>query len=77
MGDVRRTIDCHTHLMWHSDRPSGYRAEFPSAKMDNIVAGLRNVKRARVQGTHLPTIPVEVQDAIQQENRKVPFSHWS
>ena len=44
-------------------------SDFPSATIDNVIAGLRNVN-AIVEGTRLPTIPTEIQDRIIHENWK-------
>ena len=50
-------------------------SDFPSASIDNVIAGLRKVNEI-VQGTHLPKIPVEVQDMILFENWKQFFPEW-
>jgi predicted TIM-barrel fold metal-dependent hydrolase len=50
-------------------------SDFPSATVDNVIAGLRNVN-AVVEGTGLPTIPTAVQDAIIHENWKRAFPEW-
>lgn len=44
-------------------------SDFPSATIDNVIAGLRNVN-AIVEGTKLPTIPTEIQERIIHENWK-------
>ena len=51
-------------------------SDFPSATLDNVIAGLRNVN-AIVEGTRLPKIPVEVQDLILYENWKAVFPQWA
>jgi predicted TIM-barrel fold metal-dependent hydrolase len=51
-------------------------SDFPSATMDNVIAGLRGVN-AIVEGTRLPKIPVEVQDMILYENWKTVFPQWA
>jgi len=51
-------------------------SDFPSATMDNVIAGLRNVN-AIVEGTRLPQIPAEVQDLILYENWKAVFPQWA
>jgi len=51
-------------------------SDFPSATLDNVIAGLRNVN-AIVEGTRLPKIPVEVQDLILYENWKAMFPQWA
>jgi hypothetical protein len=50
-------------------------SDFPSASIDNVIAGLRKVNDI-VEGTHLPKIPVEVQDMILFENWKQFFPEW-
>jgi uncharacterized protein len=50
-------------------------SDFPSASMDNVVAGLRKVNDI-VDGTRLPKIPAEVQDMILFENWKAFFPEW-
>jgi hypothetical protein len=51
-------------------------SDFPSATLDNVITGLRNVN-AIVEGTRLPKIPVEVLDSILYENWKVIFPQWA
>jgi hypothetical protein len=51
-------------------------SDFPSATLDNVIAGLRNVN-AIVEGTRLPKIPLEVQDLILYENWKAVFPQWA
>ena len=51
-------------------------SDFPSATIDNVIAGLRAVN-APVEGTRLPQIPVEIQDRIIHENWKDPFPEWA
>jgi predicted TIM-barrel fold metal-dependent hydrolase len=51
-------------------------SDFPSASVAQVIAGLRNVNEP-VAGTRLPTIPVEIQDAIIHENWKRIFPEWS
>jgi len=51
-------------------------SDFPSATMDNVIAGLRNVN-AIVEGTRLPKIPTEVQDLILYENWRTVFPQWA
>jgi predicted TIM-barrel fold metal-dependent hydrolase len=50
-------------------------SDFPSATITNVINGLRNVNRI-VEGTHMPTIPSEVQERIIHENWKAFFSEW-
>ena len=38
-------------------------SDFPSATIDNVINGLRNVNKA-VEGTPLPKVPDEVIDAV-------------
>ena len=51
-------------------------SDFPSATIDNVIAGLRNVN-APVEGTKLPQIPKEIQDRIISENWKEAFPEWA
>jgi predicted TIM-barrel fold metal-dependent hydrolase len=51
-------------------------SDFPSAAIDNVINGLRNVNRP-VEGTGLPHIPTEIQDAIIHENWKRFFPEWT
>lgn len=51
-------------------------SDFPSATMENVIAGLRNVNRI-VEGTALPKVPVDVQDQILHENWKAFFPQWA
>lgn len=51
-------------------------SDFPSATIDNVIAGLRNVN-APVDGTKLPRIPTEIQDQIMFENWKAFFPEWA
>lgn len=50
-------------------------SDFPSGTIANVIDGLRGINRI-VEGTALPTIPVEVQDRIIFENWKPCFTHW-
>ncbi|HVA85515.1 MAG TPA: amidohydrolase family protein [Candidatus Saccharimonadales bacterium] len=50
-------------------------SDFPSATIDNVIAGLRNVN-APVEGTKLPQIPTEIQDRIISENWKDAFPEY-
>jgi hypothetical protein len=50
-------------------------SDFPSATIDNVIAGLRAVN-APVEGTKLPQIPKEIQDRIISENWKEAFPEW-
>ena len=50
-------------------------SDFPSATIDNVIAGLRAVN-APVEGTRLPTIPVEIQDRIIHENWREAFPEF-
>jgi len=47
-------------------------SDFPSATIDNVIGGLRNVNRI-VEDTNLPKIPIEIQDHIISENWKAIF----
>ena len=47
-------------------------SDFPSATIDNVIAGLRNVN-AIVEGTKFPTIPTEIQERIIHENWREGF----
>ncbi len=51
-------------------------SDFPSATMENVVAGLRAVNKV-VARTSLPKIPSEVQDMILHENWKAFFEKWA
>jgi uncharacterized protein len=51
-------------------------SDFPSATMDNVIAGLNNVNGI-VEGTRLPRVPAEVQDMILHENWKPFFPKWA
>lgn len=51
-------------------------SDFPSATVAQVIDGLRDVN-APVSGTRLPTIPVEIQDAIIHENWQRCFPEWS
>ena len=51
-------------------------SDFPSATIDNVITGLRNVN-APVEGTKLPRIPTEIQDQIIYENWKAFFPEWT
>jgi uncharacterized protein len=51
-------------------------SDFPSARVDDVIAGLRRVNDP-VGGTRLPQIPREIQDAIVYENWKSFFPEWS
>jgi hypothetical protein len=44
-------------------------SDFPSATIDNVIAGLRNINRI-VEGTNFPKIPGEIQERIISENWK-------
>ncbi len=50
-------------------------SDFPSATITNVITGLKNINRI-VEGTHLPTIPADIQDQIIYENWKAFFSEW-
>lgn len=50
-------------------------SDFPSATIDQVIAGLRNVN-APVAGTGLPHISVEQQQMIIHENWKAVFPEW-
>jgi predicted TIM-barrel fold metal-dependent hydrolase len=51
-------------------------SDFPSATIDQVISGLRNVNRP-VAGSALPQIPTEIQDRIIAENWKAFFTHWA
>ncbi len=51
-------------------------SDFPSATIDNVIAGLRNVN-AIVEGTKFPTIPTEIQERIIHENWREAFPEWT
>jgi predicted TIM-barrel fold metal-dependent hydrolase len=51
-------------------------SDFPSATIDNVINGLRNVNKV-VEGTGLPTVPDDVIDDIIHENWKPFFPHWA
>ncbi len=51
-------------------------SDFPSGSLANVIAGLRNIN-APVEGTGLPRISHEVQEAIIYENWKSFFPEWS
>jgi hypothetical protein len=51
-------------------------SDFPSATMDNVIAGLNNINSI-VEGTRLPQVPVEVRDMILHENWKPFFPRWA
>jgi hypothetical protein len=51
-------------------------SDFPSATIDNVITGLRNVN-APIEGTKLPRIPTEIQDQIIYENWKAFFPEWA
>lgn len=51
-------------------------SDFPSGTIANVVNGLRDVNRP-VEGTNLPRIPTEIQDAIINENWKTFFTDWA
>lgn len=50
-------------------------SDFPSATIDNVINGLRNINEI-VDGTKLPKVPTEIQDAIIHENWKSAFPEW-
>ena len=50
-------------------------SDFPSATIDNVIAGLRNVN-AIVEGTRFPTIPTEIQERIIHENWREGFPEF-
>jgi uncharacterized protein len=50
-------------------------SDFPSATVDNVIAGLRSINNI-VEGTALPKIPKEIQDRIINENWKPFFPEW-
>ncbi|MEO7294837.1 MAG: amidohydrolase family protein [Candidatus Limnocylindria bacterium] len=51
-------------------------SDFPSATIENVIAGLRAVNDV-VEGTRLPMIPTEIQDQIIGENWKELFPEWA
>jgi uncharacterized protein len=51
-------------------------SDFPSATVDNVIAGLRRVNDP-VEGSRLPRIPDEVQERIIHENWKAFFPEWA
>ena len=51
-------------------------SDFPSATIDNVIAGLRNVN-AIVEGTRFPQIPKEIQDRIIHENWREAFPEFA
>lgn len=51
-------------------------SDFPSATLDNVIAGLRRVNDI-VEGTRLPHVPEEVMDAIVHENWRAFFPEWA
>jgi len=51
-------------------------SDFPSATVIQVIDGLRAVNRP-VEGTGLPTIPTEVQEAIIHDNWKRVFPEWA
>jgi uncharacterized protein len=51
-------------------------SDFPSASVAHVIDGLRAVNKP-VEGTGLPQIPVEIQDAIIYENWKRFFPEWT
>jgi len=51
-------------------------SDFPSATLDNVIAGLRAVNDI-VADTRLPTISQDVQDSIIHENWKRAFPEWT
>jgi hypothetical protein len=48
-------------------------SDFPSAKITNVINGLRNVNRV-VEGTQLPKIPTEIQERIISDNWRAFFT---
>ena len=50
-------------------------SDFPSAKVDDVIAGLRSIN-AITEGTALPRIPGDVQESIIGENWKAAFPEW-
>ena len=50
-------------------------SDYPSGTVTNVINGLRRINDI-VEGTRLPTIPTEIQDAIIYENWKRPFPDW-
>jgi len=51
-------------------------SDFPSGTITNVINGLRNVN-VPVDGSSLPKIPQEIQDAIIYENWKAFFPEWA
>lgn len=51
-------------------------SDFPSATVDNVIAGLRRVNDP-VEGSRLPRIPEEIQERIISENWKSFFPEWA
>lgn len=51
-------------------------SDFPSATIDDVIAGLRSINRI-VDGTALPKIPTEIQERIVNENWKAAFPEWA
>jgi hypothetical protein len=51
-------------------------SDFPSATMDNVIAGLHHVNDI-VEGTRFPHVPAEVQHMILHENWKPFFPKWA
>ena len=51
-------------------------SDFPSASVDNVIAGLRAVNDV-VAGTPLPTISEEIQDSIINHNWRRAFPEWA
>jgi predicted TIM-barrel fold metal-dependent hydrolase len=51
-------------------------SDFPSATIDQVIAGLRNIN-AIVEGTKLPQVPKEIQDGIISENWREAFPEWA
>jgi hypothetical protein len=51
-------------------------SDFPSATIDNVINGLRNVNKP-VEGTNLPRISGEIQERIIHENWKEFFAQWA
>lgn len=50
-------------------------SDFPSARVDDVIAGLRRVNDV-VDGTALPRIPDDVQERIISENWRRAFPEW-
>ena len=50
-------------------------SDFPSATIDNVIAGLRDGQRDR-RGHEVPQIPDEIQDRIIHENWKEGFPEF-